>query len=174
MGESTAMASVKHFIKAVHSSKELCGDFFHPMSPADAKRVEEMHHKQHGVQGMVGSLDCSQFVWGNCPAAYHGQYQGKEGRPTVVVEAVADYNLYAWHAVFGYCGTLNDVNIWDRSLLQKSICDSKFGINDFLFVIGREMFEELWLLVDGNYPALSRFVKPLSVPLNADEALFSM
>ncbi len=42
------------------------------------------------------------------------------------------------------------------------------------FVIGGEMFEELWLLVDGIYPALSRFVKPLSVPLTADEALFSM
>jgi hypothetical protein len=172
MGESTAMASVKHFIKAVRS--ELCSKFFHPMSPADAKRVEELHHKQHGVRGMIGSLDCSHFVWGNCPVAYHGQYQGKEGRPTVVVEAVADYNLYAWHAVFGYCGTLNDINIWDSSLLQKSICDGTFGVNDFPFVISGETFEELWLLVDGIYPALSRFVKPLSVPLTADEALFSM
>ncbi len=36
------------------------------------------------------------------------------------------------------------------------------------------MFEELWLLVDDIYPALSHFVKPLSVPLNADEVLFSM
>jgi hypothetical protein len=36
------------------------------------------------------------------------------------------------------------------------------------------MFNELWFLVDGIYPALARFVKPLSVPLNDDEALFSL
>ena len=56
---------------------------------------------------MIGSLDCSHFVWGNCPVADHSQYQGKEGRPTLVVEALADHNLFAWHAVFGYSGTLN-------------------------------------------------------------------
>jgi hypothetical protein len=57
------------------------------------------------------------FVCGNCPVAHHGQYQGKEGKPTIVVEALADYNLYAWHAVFCYAGTLNDISIWDSSYL---------------------------------------------------------
>jgi hypothetical protein len=78
------------------------------MSPADMKRIEELHYKEHGVQGMVGSLACSHFQWGNCLVAYQGQCQGKEGRPTIVVKAVSDHSLYAWHAVFGYCGTLND------------------------------------------------------------------
>jgi hypothetical protein len=26
----------------------------------------------------------------------------------MVVEALTDYNLFAWHAVFSYSGTLND------------------------------------------------------------------
>ncbi len=136
--------------------------------------MEALHHAKHGVRGMVGSLDCSHFVWGNCPVAHHGQFQGKEGKPTLVVEAMADHTLYAWHAVFGYCGSLNDINIWENSLLLQSLCDGTFSQNDFPFTIGGELFEELWMLVDGIYPPLGRFVKPLTVPIGDREALFSM
>jgi hypothetical protein len=97
--------------------------YFNIMTPADAKRVEEYHKKVHGVHGMIGSLDCSHFVWGNCPVAHHGQFQGKEGKPTLVVEAMADHTLYVWHAVFGYAGTLNDIIIWDNSFILHSICN---------------------------------------------------
>jgi hypothetical protein len=106
--------------------------------------------------------------------AHHGQYQGKEGRPTLVVEALADYNLFAWHAVFGYSGTLNDLSIWDSSYLLQSLCDGTFSDLDFSFTIGGEVFHHLWMLVDGIYPSLARFVKPTSVPIGKDEALFSM
>jgi hypothetical protein len=111
---------------------------------------------------------------GNCPVAHHGQYQGKEGKPTFVVEAMVDYTLYAWHAVFGYCGTLNDVTIWDNSLLLQAMCDGTFDDIDFSFSIGGEDFQQLWMLVDGIYPPISRFVKPISVPLGDIEALFSL
>ncbi len=70
-----------------------------------------MHHEVHDIRGMVGSLDCSHLVWGNCPVAYHGHYKGKEGKSTLVVEAMADLSLYVWHVVFGYCGTLNNFTI---------------------------------------------------------------
>ena len=59
LGESTAMASVKHFMKVVYSSKEPLSRYLQLMSPADAKKIAAMHHKQHGVRGMIGSLDCS-------------------------------------------------------------------------------------------------------------------
>ena len=97
---------------------------------------------------MIGSLDCSHFVWGNCPVAFHGQFQGKEEKRTIVMEAVCDYNLFAWHTVFGYSGVLNDINIWDASLLHKAFCDGSFSQCDFPFEIGGEIFETLWLLVD--------------------------
>jgi hypothetical protein len=122
--------------------------YFNIMTPADAKRVEEYHKKVHGVHGMIGSLDCSHFVWGNCPVAHHGQFQGKEGKPTLVVEAMADHTFYVWHAVFGYAGTLNDITIQDNSFLLHSICDGSFEKYDFPFTIGGEQFEQLWMLVD--------------------------
>jgi hypothetical protein len=76
--------------------------------------------------------------------------------------------------VFGYCGTLNGINIWESSLLHQSLCDGSFSNNDFPFIIGGETFHELWFLVDGIYPSLSRFVKPLTVPIDDNEAIFSM
>jgi len=42
------------------------------------------------------------------------------------------------------------------------------------FTIGCEQFVQLWLLVDGIYPPLSRFVKPISGPIGDTEALFSL
>jgi len=90
----------------------------------------------------------------------------KEGRPTTVVEALAGYNLFAWHAVFGYSGTLN--------ILLQSLCDGSFSELDFPFCIRGESFDQLWMLVDGICPALARFVKPLSIPIGDSEALFSL
>ncbi len=161
IGETTAMTCVKKFTKEVCNS-EFWSIYFRTLTPADARRVEAMHHEVYAIRGMVGSLDCSHFVWENCPVAYHGHYQGKEGRPTLVVEAMADHSLYVWHAVFGYCGTLNDITIWENSMLLQSICDGSFAENDFHFSIGGEMFGMLWMLVDGIYPPLARFVKPLT------------
>jgi hypothetical protein len=173
VGESTAMKCVKLFTKEITTSP-FRQEYFRSMTQGDAKRVEALHTAVHGVRGMIGSLDCSHIVWGNCPVAHHGQYQGKEGKPTIVVEAMVDYTLYAWHAVFGYCGTLNDVTIWDNSLLLQAMCDGSFEDIDFPFNIGGEVFQQLWMLVDGIYPPLSRFVKPISVPLGETEALFSL
>jgi hypothetical protein len=87
---------------------------------------------------------------------------------------MVDHSLYVWHAVFGYCGTLKDLTIWDSSLLLQAMCDVTFDEIDFQFTIGGEQFQQLWLLVDGMYPQLSRFVKPISVPIGDTEALFSM
>jgi hypothetical protein len=126
------------------------------------------------IHGMIGSLDCSHFVWGNCPVADQGQYQGKERRPTLVVEALADHNLFAWHAVFRYCGMLNDLGLGGSSFLLQSLCNGSFSKLDFSFTIGGEVFHQLWMLLDGIYPSLARFVKPISVPIEQREALFSM
>jgi len=173
LGESTAMLAVKKFTSCI-STSPFQKKYFSFFTSSDAKKVERLHHRKHGVRGMLGSLDCSHFVWGNCPVAHHGQFQGKEGKPTIVVETLADHNLYAWHAVFGYCGTLNDLSIWDSSYLLQSLCDGSFSDLDFPFKIGGELFEELWMLVDGIYPSLARFVKPISVPVGKREALFAM
>ncbi len=69
---------------------------------------------ERGFPGMFGSLDCTHIVWKNCPAAWHGQFQGKEGKATIVIEAVATQDLWCWHSYIGTAGSNNDINIVNR------------------------------------------------------------
>jgi hypothetical protein len=116
---------------------------------------------------MVGSLDCTHVGWKNCPVAWQGSNTGKLGKPTIVLEAMADRNIWFYHHSFGWPGSLNDINIWNRSCLLKAFLDGFFARDvDFELTIGDDkVFNRLWILVDGIFPDLSRFVKTLQEPV---------
>jgi hypothetical protein len=61
------------------------------------------------------------------PDAVERTFEGKEKVPTIVLEAKADYNLCFWHVVFGFPGTQNDINIWDRSTLHTLLVDGTWA-----------------------------------------------
>ena len=173
MGESTAELCCEKVAHIISHCDELRSKFLRRMTRADARRVSSLHEQIHGFLGMLGSLDCMHLPWKNCPKAYQGQFMnGKKGFPTIVLEAMADYNLWFWHVAFGFPGSLNDINIWDNSPLHKSFVDGTFAFVDFEFEIGGRVFNKLWVLVDGIYPQLSRFVQTLSVPNGSGQAEF--
>lgn len=173
MGESTARLCVSKLTRGIVNCPELADVYLRNMSKHDAKRVVEMHKKQHGVNGMVGSLDVMKVHWGNCPTAWKGQFEGKDNEPLIGLEAVADYNLWFWHDCFGFPGALNDINIWEKSTLFESFQDGSFSELDFEYLINEEKFTELYVLVDGIYPELSRFLKTISVSLSKIDRNFS-
>ncbi|KAK3192949.1 hypothetical protein Dsin_024259 [Dipteronia sinensis] len=70
-----------------------------------------------GRLGMLGNLDYMHWKWKNCPTAWAGQYASRSGFPTIILEAVADYDLWIWHAYFGLSGTNNDINVLEASHL---------------------------------------------------------
>ena len=39
------------------------------MTKEDVTKVKALHHGEHGVHEMLGSLDVNQIRWGNCPTA---------------------------------------------------------------------------------------------------------
>jgi hypothetical protein len=51
--------------------------------------------------------------------------------------------------------------------------DGSFADVDFAFTINDKEFNHLWIMVDGIYPELSRFVKTISVPLSADHKKYA-
>jgi hypothetical protein len=153
---------------------DLVAQFFHPMNCSDARRITELHQLQHGIDGMVGSLDCMYVSWKNCPVAWQGQFHGKEEYPTMVLEVMCNYNLYFWHHEFGLAGMLNDVSIWDMSGLHKAFMDGTWSEEiDFPFTINGELFQQLWVTVDGIYPELAHFVKMLSQPIEPKQASYA-
>ena len=127
------------------------------MSKEDARKVELLHRKKFGARGCMGGLDCMHWRWDKCPVAWHGVFKGKEKYPSIVLEALCDANLWFWHAQFGHAGTLNDINIWNKSRLKDVFLDGSFE-GDFEYFLVGEIFNHLWILVDGIYPQLARLV----------------
>ena len=142
----------------------------------DLKSILSLHERKHGVKGMFGSIDCMHVFWKNCPKGYHGQYKGKEKKPSIVLEAACDYNLWFWHASFGYPGTLNDINILNLSPLLDSFLDGSFQLVEGEVVpyeLNGQKFSQVFLLADGIYPCWSRFVRTISTPVSKVEKKFA-
>ncbi|XP_059288995.1 uncharacterized protein LOC132042487 [Lycium ferocissimum] len=96
--ESTAIESMKRFCRAI---VEVFGQPY--LRSPTANDVARLLHigEQRGFPGMLGSLDCMHCRWKNCATAWAGQYAGRSGSPTIILEAGADYDLWIWHAYFG-------------------------------------------------------------------------
>ncbi len=167
MSENSARQSMIKFCIIVTSDDKLKSIYGRRMTRSDARRLSASHEACHGVAGMVELLDCTHVGWKNCPVAWQGSNTGKLGKPTIVLEAMADRNIWFYHHSFGWPGSLNDINIWNRSCLLKAFLDGFFARDvDFELTIGDDkVFNRLWILVDGIFPDLSRFVKTLQEPV---------
>ena len=42
----------------------------------DLKNICLLHKEVHGVNGMIGALDCSHTYWKNCPKGWQGSWKG--------------------------------------------------------------------------------------------------
>ena len=162
MGVSTARLCLLKMCRVLASNTDLHVIYMRDMWQSDAARVSAAHCREHGVIGQLGSLDCMHVGWKNCPVAWQGQETGKECSPTIVLEAMCDHNLWFWHTSFGWAGSLNDINIWERSSLLKKMVDGTMAHDlDFTYNIAGQEFNKLWVAVDGIYPELSQFVKTI-------------
>ena len=165
MSITTACLCLLKFCRIISIDESLQSIFARVMTHADARRVSVIHEKQHGI---------ARVFWKNCPVAWQGSQTGKAGKPTIVLEAFADHNLWFWHHSFGWPGSLNDINIWNQSCLLKAFLDGSFAANvDFEYIIGDKVFRCLWLAVNGIYPELSRFFKKIEEPLNRKAIVFA-
>ena len=119
--ESTTVKSTYKFYRAVvkvfgekylRSPNEV--DTAHLLAQGEAR----------GFLGMLGSIDCMHWNWKNCPFSWQGMYKsGHHGKCSVILEAVADYDFWIWHAYFGTAGAANEINVLQRNLVFKKLCD---------------------------------------------------
>ncbi|KAK2638371.1 hypothetical protein Ddye_026169 [Dipteronia dyeriana] len=52
---------------------------------------------------------------------FTGQYAGRSRSPTIILEVVAAYDMWIWHAYFGLPGTNNDINVLEASHLFSNL-----------------------------------------------------
>jgi hypothetical protein len=171
MAESTINKSLKDFCKIMKS------EFGHLYlnrcpSPAEIERSTTINAGR-GFPGMFASWDCKHFAWKNCPVALAGQHKGKESEKTLVLEAIADPDLYIWYYFFGEAGSLNDINILNKSSIIGSILDGSFDIKTQPYTINETTRDWLYFLVDGIYPGYSIFINSINHPQDEKEKYFA-
>ena len=85
IGESTAILCMKIFCSAI---VEIFGNVFLRSSNAnDTERLLSKSEKR-GFPGMLGSLDCMHWEWKNCPTTWAGQYSGRHGHLSIILEKI--------------------------------------------------------------------------------------
>ncbi|KAG2329431.1 hypothetical protein Bca52824_000611 [Brassica carinata] len=127
--------------------------------------------EHRGFLGMIGCIDCMHWEWKNCPTAWKGQYSRGSAKPTIVLEAVASYDLWIWHAFFGLPGTLNDINVLDHSPVFDDIIQGQAPQVTFCF--NENEYRLAYYLTDGIYPKWATFIQSITLPQGPKAALFA-
>jgi hypothetical protein len=124
----------------------------------DEARAVSYRFEQRGFPGCVGSIDCCKVYWKNCPTAWAGQYQGREGSPTIVLEAIVDDRRRFQHAYFGKPGSCNDINVLESSTLKTAIIAGRWPPKVEFNICGVK-HNLAYVLADGIYPNWRCFVQ---------------
>ena len=128
-----------------------------------------------GFPGCFGSWDCKHFVWHRCPTVWAGQHKGhaEGGKKTLILESMADYKRYIWYANFGDAGSLNDINVLDKSSIVGSMLAGTFNLNCSDYTLNGRVRDWMYFLADGIYPEWSIFVKTYSEPHDQSSKVFA-
>ncbi|XP_028063786.1 uncharacterized protein LOC114267001 [Camellia sinensis] len=157
IGESTAIESLKRFVKAVVAI--FFERYLRSPNNDDISRLLAMGSNRR-FPGMLGSIDYMHWKWKNCPIAQKGMYSGYIHEPTIILDGVASQDLWIWHAFFGMPGSHNGINVLDRSsvfslLTQGHAPPVNYLINGNDYTMG-------YYLADGIYLQWATFVKIIS------------
>jgi hypothetical protein len=168
IGESTTIESLRKF---VHAVVEVFGhEYLRSPNEDDTARLLATGESR-GFPGMLGSIDCMHWRWKNCPSAWQGMYTGHVHEPTIILEAVADKDLWIWHAFFGMPGSHNDINVLHRSSLFAWLADGQAPkVN---YTINNNEYTMSYYLADGIYPSWATFVKTIPEPRGNKKKYFA-
>uniref|UniRef100_A0A0D3DIX8 DDE Tnp4 domain-containing protein n=1 Tax=Brassica oleracea var. oleracea TaxID=109376 RepID=A0A0D3DIX8_BRAOL len=98
-------------------------------------------------------------------------YSRGTGKPTIVLEAVASYDLWICHSFFGAPGTMNDLNILDRSPVFDDIIN---GIAPQVnFYVNNHPYNLAYYLTDGIYPKWATFIQSIRLPQTHKHSVFA-
>ncbi|XP_021716924.1 uncharacterized protein LOC110684798 [Chenopodium quinoa] len=122
--------------------------------------------EERGFPGIIGSVDCMHWEWKNCMTAWKGQYQGRKGVAILILEAIADRDLWIWLLSSGY-----DLNVLHRSVVFEDVLEGRTP--PVSFVVNGHQYNKGYYLIDGIYPKWATFVKSVTSPQTQDYKLFA-
>ncbi|RWR92167.1 putative nuclease HARBI1 [Cinnamomum micranthum f. kanehirae] len=169
IAESASIESLKKFVQEIIDV--FGNEYLRTPNSADICRLLS-EGERRGFPGMLGSIDCMHWKWKNCPVAWKGMYaRGDHREPSLILEAVASYDLWIWHGFFGLLGSHNDINVLDRSPIFTDLGEGRtpptnYSINGHEYTTG-------YYLADGIYPSWATFVKTIPCPNGSKATKFA-
>ncbi|XP_021991983.1 uncharacterized protein LOC110888783 [Helianthus annuus] len=169
MSAKTARDSLTHFCKGVI---ELYGPaYLRRPTWSDLQRMYDVHEHVHGFPGMIGSIDCMHWKWEQCPTAWRGTHtRGDIGKPSLILQAVASYDLWIWNAYFGQQGSHNDINVFESLPVLEEIINGLAPSS--AFYASDNYYKRGYYLTDGIYPEYATFVKTFTDPIDLKRKYF--
>jgi hypothetical protein len=84
------MEALKRFVKVVKEIFET--QYLRYPTKEDIERQLKTDETR-GFPIMFASLDCMHYHWKNCPIAWQKQFQGKDDKRSIILEAIANKSL---------------------------------------------------------------------------------
>ncbi|XP_071728417.1 uncharacterized protein [Rutidosis leptorrhynchoides] len=97
--------------------------------------------------------------------------RGDHSHLTIMLEAVASYDNWIWHAYFGVAGSNNDINVLNTSDLFNSMLNEEMP--DVPYEINGVHYSRGYYLADGIYPTWAAFVKGFSSVVDEKRTYFT-
>ncbi|KAI3824736.1 hypothetical protein L1987_06207 [Smallanthus sonchifolius] len=160
MSSQTIRSCIYKFSKAI--IKLYHRIYLRKTSANDIQQLYAAHEAKHGFVEMLSSIDCTHWEWKKCPNAWRGQFSHEDHpRPCIMLEVVASYDLWIWHAFF-IAGSNNDINVLNQShifddMINGTAPESSFELRGTLYQRG-------YYLADGIYLEYTTIVKSLTCP----------
>jgi len=157
LGVATMMLATHTFIE--FNVEHYQGSYLRPPSNDELKDILR-RNAVRGVPGCIVSTDCTPWTWSACLKGLAGQYQGRGGQRTVVIETVCDANAYISHIYIGSPGSHNEMNVLNASPLFLDVKEGLWPPREFTSMVENRTRRLLHYLSDFGYPAYPIFVQP--------------
>ncbi|XP_038693799.1 uncharacterized protein LOC119991525 [Tripterygium wilfordii] len=111
------------------------------------------------------------WEWRGCPSAWKSQYLGHTRSATIILEVVASYDLWIWHAFFSMAGSHNDITILRHSHIFDDFIRGRTP--NVPFIVNGSVYHTPYYLTDGIYPQYAALMQSIPHPHTPVEQVFA-
>ncbi|CAL9004795.1 unnamed protein product [Prunus brigantina] len=99
------------------------------------------------------------------------EYGNQKGQKSIILEAVASFDCWVWHAFFGVAGYQNDLNVLGQSPMVDEVLRGHSP--QVTYQINNTVYSGVYYLADRIYPRWMTFVKTILNPQSEKERSFA-